>query len=420
MREVLRVNPLWKAFIGIISWIASAIVHLRRRRDHPLYLEVILSKLEAYRDAACDLSVAKSELSHRNGADAPSGADVGLAVAEVQKVLADEMALFAVGSVAAFQHGPVSTKRRKPSALTARKKADLAEALYHNLFRLIEQARIDMIRRTPPHPLNPDEVIPKGFLTEPSAELRVLADNLEEAFRADVDLGRSGHVALSRLLARVASKREVADALCTQDDIGNWRSGGESLRSACVFGEIFRLWSLIAQELVCPGVTDEMAIGVSSDPRDVLLMTDPVTRARYEREGRLEELKDDIRFEVMRGKPWELTDLQYLEEVTRLESTGALKRLASYWNTSPHPPIFRAQRSGTLLIGGRTYHFHRGQDIVWACQMVRERAGTNGPVLIDKFDSTRITRLCGEMPNAVLGSHPGPAAAAGRVQGGAL
>lgn len=71
-------------------------------------------------------------------------------------------------------------------------------------------------------------------------------------------------------------------------------------------------------------------------------MTDPVARARDEFSDTLAKLEHDIRYEVLRGQDWSDLDHAYLQEITRLESAGMVRRLASFWAVSPHPPVYRA------------------------------------------------------------------------------
>jgi DNA-directed RNA polymerase subunit RPC12/RpoP len=136
---------------------------------------------------------------------------------------------------------------------------------------------------------------------------------------------------------------------------------------------------------------------------DVWLMTDPVARSRYEFQTTLDQLEHDIRYEVLRGGTWSELDRAYLHEIERLEKAGLVRRLASFWAISPHPPIYRALADGELVIGGRRYSFRKEQEIVWACPMARDRFNLDGPVLISDFQSERVQRLCGEMANAMMG-----------------
>lgn len=135
----------------------------------------------------------------------------------------------------------------------------------------------------------------------------------------------------------------------------------------------------------------------------VWLMTDPVARARYEFEGTLEALEHDIRYEVMRGQDWSELDRAYLAEIDRLEGLGVIRRLASFWAVSPHPPIYRAVSDGELNLAGTRLPFSQGNEIVWACPMTRDRFELTLPVMIGDFQDERTRRMCGEMLNAMQG-----------------
>ncbi len=141
----------------------------------------------------------------------------------------------------------------------------------------------------------------------------------------------------------------------------------------------------------------------STGMEDVWLMTDPVARARYEFEGTLEELEQDIRYEVMRGQDWSELDRAYLQEVARLQAEGLIRPLASFWAASPHPPIYRALAGGEFRFGGQAVPFEKGDEIVWACPMTRDRFELDLPVLIGDFRDARTQRLCGVMVDAMQG-----------------
>lgn len=136
---------------------------------------------------------------------------------------------------------------------------------------------------------------------------------------------------------------------------------------------------------------------------DVWLMTDPVARSRYEFDGSLEKLEHDIRYEVMRGEDWSESDREYLQEISHLENQGLVRRLASFWAISPHPPVYRALQDGEFHLGGQCIHFKKGDEIVWACPMTRDRFELELPLLIADFNDARVQRLCGEMSNAMQG-----------------
>jgi hypothetical protein len=139
---------------------------------------------------------------------------------------------------------------------------------------------------------------------------------------------------------------------------------------------------------------------------DVWVMTDPVARARYEFEGNLRGLEHDIRYEVMRGQGWSDRDRAYVAEVQKLEREGIVRKAASFWAVSPHPPIYVAMQDGELRLGESLCTFHRDEEIVWACPMTRDRFGLNSPVLIGDLQDETTQRLCGEMVNAMQGRMP--------------
>lgn len=136
---------------------------------------------------------------------------------------------------------------------------------------------------------------------------------------------------------------------------------------------------------------------------DVWLMTDPVARARYEFNNTLDKLEHDIRYEVMRGGDWGELDREYLREIPRLEREGAVRQLASFWGVSPHPPVYRALRNGELRLGRQRLPFKKGEEIIWACPMTRDRFNLELPVLIADFNDAHVQKLCGEMANAMQG-----------------
>ena len=132
-------------------------------------------------------------------------------------------------------------------------------------------------------------------------------------------------------------------------------------------------------------------------------MTDPVARARYEFRGKLNKLEHDIRYEVMRGQDWSKLDREYLTEIRRLEKAGAVRKLASFWSVSPHPPVYRAIADGEMVVDQHRITFRRGDEIVWACPMTRDRFDLDRPVLIGDLQDAEVQRLCGMMINAMQG-----------------
>jgi len=71
--------------------------------------------------------------------------------------------------------------------------------------------------------------------------------------------------------------------------------------------------------------------------------------------------------------------------------------------------VYRALQDGTLTVGGDTYRFRHGQEIVFQCRMSRDAPPLNGPLLIGNFKPTNKTRLCGSMGGAMKGKSGGPA-----------
>lgn len=154
--------------------------------------------------------------------------------------------------------------------------------------------------------------------------------------------------------------------------------------------------------IVCPYCGSQFMPG-PTEVDDVWLMTDPVARARFEFDGALDELDHDIRYEVLRGGTWSVLDRECKGELDRLEREGAIRRLASFWALSPFPPVYRSRQDGELVLGGRRFPFRKGQELVWACPMTRDRSELEYPILIGDFASERMQRLCGEMADAMMG-----------------
>jgi len=105
-------------------------------------------------------------------------------------------------------------------------------------------------------------------------------------------------------------------------------------------------------------------IPAATTMEDVWLMTDPVARSRYEFDGTLNKLEHDIRYEVMRGGDWSELDREYLQEISRLEENHVVRRLASFWAVSPHPPVYRALQGGEFQLGGQKIPFKKEEEII--------------------------------------------------------
>ena len=154
--------------------------------------------------------------------------------------------------------------------------------------------------------------------------------------------------------------------------------------------------------VTCPYCGAQVMPG-PTDVDDIWLMTDPVARARFEFRGQLPELEHDVRYEVLRGGTWSDMDRECKQVLEGLARQGALRGIASFWALSPFPPIYRAQQDGELPLGGRKFSFRKGQELIWACPMTRDRFELEAPILIGDFQSERVQRLCGEMADAMMG-----------------
>lgn len=156
------------------------------------------------------------------------------------------------------------------------------------------------------------------------------------------------------------------------------------------------------QPVTCPHCGSQFMPG-PTEVDDVWLMTDPVARARYEYNGTLDKLEHDIRWEVLRGGTWSDLDRECKRELERLEREGVIRKLASFWATSPFAPIYRARQDGEVRLGGQRFPFRKGQEMIWACPMTRDRFELDYPILIGDFEGERVQRLCGEMREAMMG-----------------
>ena len=143
---------------------------------------------------------------------------------------------------------------------------------------------------------------------------------------------------------------------------------------------------------------------VNDDIYNIWLLTDNIAKENIRYEGKLDELKHDIKYNVMRNESWHPEDLAYIKEINRLVQEGIIKKTTSYWFSSPFPSVYKAIRSGKLKVLGKKYYFKRGDDIVWQCQMGREMHNLEGPVLIGIFTPKKLRMLCKEMENATKGS----------------
>ncbi|MBI3760424.1 MAG: hypothetical protein HY260_00990 [Chloroflexi bacterium] len=150
--------------------------------------------------------------------------------------------------------------------------------------------------------------------------------------------------------------------------------------------------------------TDTTPDSPDPDPNDIWAFTDPDAKDTYTRREGLRRLEHDIRFEVMRGGPWQPEELEYKTEVRQLLREGVIQDKGTYWYRSPHPTVYRAVRPGALSIAGQVFRFNPGDDLTFQCRMERdENPSLPGPVVIARFKNAEATALCGEMSGAMKG-----------------
>ncbi len=145
-------------------------------------------------------------------------------------------------------------------------------------------------------------------------------------------------------------------------------------------------------------------LGGDDEVNNIWLLTDNIAKENIKYEGKLDDLKHDIKYNVLRNESWHTEDLAYIKEINRLVQEGIIKKTTSYWFSSPFPSIFKAMHRGKLKILGKKFYFKKGDDIVWQCQMGREMHKLVGPVLIGNFTLNKIRMFCKEMENATKGS----------------
>ena len=149
---------------------------------------------------------------------------------------------------------------------------------------------------------------------------------------------------------------------------------------------------------------DTEANSPDPDSSDMWLFTDPDAREVYTNQGQLQQLEQDIRFEIMRGSPWQPDELAYKAEIRRLLLDGAIADKGTYWYRSPHPTVYRAQRDGIVRISDWVYPFRAGDDLTFQCRMERDETENDpGPALVSRLEPAKKAVLCGEMVSAMRG-----------------
>lgn len=360
--------------------------------------------LERLREASEYQGTADFELSAKERKRRPAQARIYTASARVLKTIADTLCLHLVThSLRQQTHRSlfIHTHRKVPGKSDWAALMERTTSLYRDVLVLIEKSRGETGLFPFPVPfVRYDFVGPFELGAEDLFVLREAEQNLNEIYSTDLQLAPGSQRELRALAARIKSKTATIEAIISEVP----ERTPELLWTARLYNEIFLLWLLAAQEIESPGITRSVSLSSASlNPEDIFLMTDPIARARYEQEGKLSLLENDIRYEVMREQPWQEQDLDYLRQVKTLEIRRIIRRLATFWSISPHQSVYRALKRGEFCLAGKSCRFEKGQDIVWACPMMRDLAGIDVPVLIGNFQAQGISKLCGQMRNAMLG-----------------
>ena len=117
----------------------------------------------------------------------------------------------------------------------------------------------------------------------------------------------------------------------------------------------------------------------------------------------IDDLEEDIRTEVMRSGRWTHVELDFRATVAALERVGLITDTGSYWNASPHPPVYRINRNIQISLGNRTFRLFGGKHLAFQCRMARELRMLSGPLGVGDFAQLSTQTLCGQMRNAILG-----------------
>ena len=115
-----------------------------------------------------------------------------------------------------------------------------------------------------------------------------------------------------------------------------------------------------------PASGDTCSDGSSIHPDDLWLFTDPTARAIYSQQGRLDQLKQDIRTYVRRESQWDPDEVDFKRELQRLLKAGLIVPEPAFGHLSPHPTIYQAIEEGAIEIAGERHAFDIGDQIVFA------------------------------------------------------
>ncbi len=365
---------------------------------------VAVDLIAGLREAADDLHAVGREIDEARAARPDEDftqARLSLASAAVLELIADTLTEFVIGSAGEMTEGW---------------RARHAEALYRSVLGLLDRARMAVAK--PPTDITAIKaraVLPSKqiALDADVTELLRLDDRLQAHHDADIAYAR-----VSRKGAELLRLNELTGLLRSRANLGrvlpsladDAAAGPRGSLGRAALGELLALWFLIAQELVVPNITAELSLSPEGSATgkyaadNVWMMTDPVAKARYEAAGTVNELAEDIRIEVLRGRPFGPDDIAFAQQIDWLEETKVVARMASYWGASPHSPIYRAKQAGEFTFSSGSAAFARGDRIVWLCQMGKEMADVELPVLIGDLQSASMRQLCGEMKNAMMGA----------------
>jgi hypothetical protein len=130
---------------------------------------------------------------------------------------------------------------------------------------------------------------------------------------------------------------------------------------------------------------------------DIWLFTDPLAKVIYTQRGELRSLEQDIRNFAMFQGVWGQDELQFKREIDDLCDAKIIAPEHAFGNVSPHPTIYKAFRPGKIEIGEEKYHFHIGDEIIFASWIERlSHPGINEPLRIGRFDTSAPIYLCSQ------------------------
>jgi hypothetical protein len=130
---------------------------------------------------------------------------------------------------------------------------------------------------------------------------------------------------------------------------------------------------------------------------NVWLFTDPLAKAVYAQQGKLQSLEQDIRTFAMFQDRWGPDEIDFKLQIDILVQARVLAPGSSFANVSPHPTIYKALRPGKIEVRGERYHFQSGDEIVFASWPERvSHPGIRGPLRIGRFAVSDSVCLCSQ------------------------